>query len=84
MLGAARPHSHARAAEPVGRSGGRIPDFFDEWTNEDEQEVKSAVEPNVRLTEREADVLRLLARGRSYAQAATELGVSATGSVKVN
>jgi len=46
--------------------------------------VKSAVEPNVRLTEREADVLRLLARGRSYAQAATELGVSATGSVKVN
>jgi len=35
------------------------------------------VEQNERLTEREADVLRLLARGRSYAQAAIELGVSA-------
>jgi DNA-binding CsgD family transcriptional regulator len=45
--------------------------------NEDEQEVESAVEQNVRLTEREADVLRQLARGRSYAQAASELGVSA-------
>ena len=35
------------------------------------------MEQNVRLTEREADVLRMLARGRSYAQAAIELGVSA-------
>ena len=35
------------------------------------------MEQNERLTEREADVLRLLARGRSYAQAAIELGVSA-------
>jgi DNA-binding CsgD family transcriptional regulator len=30
-----------------------------------------------RLTAREAEVLRLLARGRTYAQAAAELGVSA-------
>ena len=29
-----------------------------------------------RLTGREADVLRLLARGRTYAQAARELGMS--------
>jgi DNA-binding CsgD family transcriptional regulator len=35
------------------------------------------VELNVRLTAREADVLRLLARGRTYAQAAAELGMSA-------
>ena len=35
------------------------------------------MERNERLTEREADVLRLLARGRSYARAAIELGVSA-------
>jgi DNA-binding CsgD family transcriptional regulator len=35
------------------------------------------MERQQRLTEREAEVLRLLARGRSYAQAATELGVSA-------
>ena len=32
---------------------------------------------NVRLTARESEVLRLLARGRTYAQAAVELGVSA-------
>ena len=32
---------------------------------------------NVCLTAREADVLRLLARGRTYAQAAAELGMSA-------
>ena len=32
---------------------------------------------DVRLTAREADVLRLLARGRTYAQAAAELGMSA-------
>ena len=34
------------------------------------------MEVNVRLTAREADVLRLLARGRTYAQAAMELGMS--------
>ena len=35
------------------------------------------MEQNVCLTAREADVLRLLARGRTYAQAAAELGMSA-------
>ena len=35
------------------------------------------MELNVCLTAREADVLRLLARGRTYAQAAVELGMSA-------
>ena len=35
------------------------------------------MEVNVRLTAREAEVLRLLARGRTYAQAAVELGMSA-------
>jgi len=35
------------------------------------------VQLNVRLTAREADVLRLLARGRTYSQAADELGMSA-------
>ena len=35
------------------------------------------MELNVCLTAREADVLRLLARGRTYAQAAAELGMSA-------
>ena len=35
------------------------------------------MEANVRLTAREADVLRLLARGRTYVQAAAELGMSA-------
>lgn len=35
------------------------------------------MELKVRLTAREADVLRLLARGRTYAQAARELGMSA-------
>ncbi|HYR37224.1 MAG TPA: LuxR C-terminal-related transcriptional regulator [Burkholderiales bacterium] len=34
------------------------------------------MELNVRLTAREADVLRLLAHGRTYAQAAEELGTS--------
>jgi LuxR family maltose regulon positive regulatory protein len=34
------------------------------------------VEQNVRLTEREAEVLRLIARGRTYASAAAELGMS--------
>jgi DNA-binding CsgD family transcriptional regulator len=41
-------------------------------------EVKEgAMEKTVRLTGREADVLRLLARGRSYSQAADQLGMSA-------
>jgi DNA-binding CsgD family transcriptional regulator len=35
------------------------------------------MEQNARLTEREAEVLRQLARGRTYAQAAAELGMSA-------
>jgi DNA-binding CsgD family transcriptional regulator len=35
------------------------------------------VQLNVCLTAKEADVLRLLARGRTYAQAAAELGMSA-------
>ena len=34
------------------------------------------MEQNVRLTSREADVLRLLARGLTYAQAARVLGMS--------
>ena len=34
------------------------------------------MEVNVRLTAKEADVLRLLARGRTYAKAAEELGMS--------
>src|SRR5689334_13289116 len=38
---------------------------------------RSVVQLNVRLTAREADVLRLLARGRTYSQAADELGMSA-------
>jgi DNA-binding CsgD family transcriptional regulator len=50
-----------------------MPDFFDD----EEAERRSAVEMSVRLTEREAEVLRLLARGRTYAQAAAELGMSA-------
>jgi DNA-binding NarL/FixJ family response regulator len=35
------------------------------------------MEANVKLTEREAQVLRLMARGRTYAKAAAELGMSA-------
>ena len=65
--------SLARATEPVGYAGGRIPDFLMMHGQQDEQEVESAVEQNEHLTEREADVLRLLARGRSYAQAAAVL-----------
>jgi len=40
-------------------------------------ERESDVELKERLTAREADVLRLLARGRTYAQAAEDLGMSA-------
>lgn len=35
------------------------------------------VEQNVRLTVREIEVLRLIARGRTYAHVAIELGMSA-------
>ena len=41
------------------------------------KEKESDVELKERLTAREADVLRLLARGRTYAQAAEDLGMSA-------
>lgn len=34
------------------------------------------MKPDVRLTQRETDVLRLLARGYTYAQAGARLGVS--------
>ena len=40
-------------------------------------ERESDVELKERLTAKEADVLRLLARGRTYAQAAEDLGLSA-------
>ena len=43
----------------------------------EETKGEGVVELNVRLTAREADVLRMLARGRTYAQAAAELGMSA-------
>jgi DNA-binding CsgD family transcriptional regulator len=43
----------------------------------DKQEVKDVVEPSVRLTGREAEVLRLIARGCTYSQAAEQLGMSA-------
>jgi DNA-binding CsgD family transcriptional regulator len=43
----------------------------------EKKERESVVQLNVCLTAREADVLRLLARGRTYAQAAAELGMSA-------
>ena len=43
----------------------------------DEQEVESVVEQNVGLTEREIEVLRLIARGRTYSRVAIELGMSA-------
>lgn len=36
-----------------------------------------AMQRTVRLTGREAEVLRLIARGRSYSQAADQLGMSA-------
>ncbi len=35
------------------------------------------MDKTVRLTGREAEVLRLIARGRSYSQAAAQLGMSA-------
>ena len=35
------------------------------------------MEQNVQLTERETEVLRLIAHGRTYARAAGELGMSA-------
>jgi DNA-binding CsgD family transcriptional regulator len=38
---------------------------------------EKAMDMTVRLTGREAEVLRLLARGRTYAQAAEQLGMSA-------
>ena len=40
------------------------------------EDEESVVEQNVRLTAREAEVLRLLARGLTYAQAARVLGMS--------
>ena len=43
----------------------------------EETKGEGVVELNVRLTAREADVLRMLARGRTYSQAAAELGMSA-------
>jgi DNA-binding CsgD family transcriptional regulator len=39
--------------------------------------VKEVVQVVVRLTGREADVLRLIARGCTYVQVATALGISA-------
>jgi DNA-binding CsgD family transcriptional regulator len=39
--------------------------------------VKQAVQVMVRLTGREADVLRLMARGCTYVQVADALGISA-------
>jgi DNA-binding CsgD family transcriptional regulator len=41
------------------------------------QEVEGVVEQNVRLTVREIEVLRLIARGRTYSRVAIELGMSA-------
>ena len=38
---------------------------------------EDAMEKTVRLTGREAEVLRLIARGRSYSQVAAQLGMSA-------
>jgi DNA-binding CsgD family transcriptional regulator len=45
--------------------------------NEKGTAEEDVVEKTVRLTERETDVLRLLARGHTYAQAARALGMSA-------
>jgi DNA-binding CsgD family transcriptional regulator len=41
------------------------------------QEVEGVVEQNVRLTVREIEVLRLIARGRTYSRVAIELSMSA-------
>jgi DNA-binding CsgD family transcriptional regulator len=43
----------------------------------DEREVEDVVERTVRLTGREAQVLRLIARGCTYSQVADQLGMSA-------
>jgi len=43
----------------------------------DKRKVKDVVESSVRLTGREAEVLRLIARGCTYSQAAEQLGMSA-------
>ena len=45
--------------------------------NEDEQGLEDVVERTVRLTGREAEVLRLIARGCTYSQTADALGMSA-------
>ena len=67
---------HARRSPSGAREAGFR--FFNGCIDkQDEKEVESAVEQNASLTEREADVLRQLARGRTYAQAAAELGMSA-------
>ena len=49
------------------------------WMDErkDEQGVAHAVEMTVRLTGREAEVLRLIAHGCTYSEAAARLGMSA-------
>jgi DNA-binding CsgD family transcriptional regulator len=69
----ALPFSPAGAAEPAGRSGGWIPFFL----TKENRSKERAVEKNVRLTERETEVLGLIARGCTYAQAARQLGTSA-------
>jgi DNA-binding CsgD family transcriptional regulator len=50
---------------------------FAEDERKDEQGLKDAVETIVRLTRREAEVLRLIARGCTYSETAVELGMSA-------
>ena len=59
------------AAEPAGRPGGRIPISMSE-----RKRVKAKQEGEVRLTVRETQVVRLLARGCTYSQVADELGTS--------
>src|SRR5262245_45607907 len=63
-----RPAVFPRMRGGARRGFGRLDSHF--WNEENTKQKESAVEQNERLTEREADVLRLLARGRSYAQAA--------------